>query len=66
MPIIPAVDRLVGSKNAMRIDARSRSGEEVTLRVTHEDLEDGLGEILVQSWFYVGLETMDMFHHVTF
>lgn len=43
MPIITAVDRLVGSKNAMRIDARSRSGEEVTLRVTHEDLEDCVG-----------------------
>ena len=50
MPIITAVDRLVGSRNAMRIDARSaKSGEEVTLRVTHEDLEE-LGEILGQSW----------------
>eukprot|EP00438_Fugacium_kawagutii_P036190 Skav232977 [mRNA] locus=scaffold1735:449643:458779:+ [translate_table: standard] len=40
MPIITAVDRLVGARNAMRIDARSAKGEAVTLRITHEDLED--------------------------
>ena len=42
MPIISAVDRLVGSKNAMRLDASS--GEQrLTLRVSHADLEDCVG-----------------------
>ncbi|CAE7457922.1 unnamed protein product [Symbiodinium natans] len=43
MPIISAVDRLVGATNAMRVDARSSSGEVVTLRITHPDLEDCVG-----------------------
>ncbi|CAE7801719.1 unnamed protein product [Symbiodinium sp. CCMP2592] len=43
MPIISAVDRLVGATNAMRVDARSETGEAVTLRITHSDLEDCVG-----------------------
>eukprot|EP00931_Biecheleriopsis_adriatica_P087400 TRINITY_DN61882_c0_g1_i1.p1 TRINITY_DN61882_c0_g1~~TRINITY_DN61882_c0_g1_i1.p1 ORF type:complete len:448 (-),score=60.01 TRINITY_DN61882_c0_g1_i1:58-1401(-) len=43
MPIISAVDQLVGSTNAMRVDAVSPEGERVTLRITHSDLEDCVG-----------------------
>ena len=39
MPIITAVDRLVGATNAMRIDATNAAGTTVTLRMTHRDLE---------------------------
>ena len=40
MPIITAVDQLVGSTNAMRVDAVCSDGRRETLRITHEDLED--------------------------
>ena len=49
MPIIRAVDALVGSTNAMRVDAYRRSDEKnvttakVTLRCVHPDLEDCVG-----------------------
>jgi len=43
MPIITAVDRLVGSTNAMHIDATNAAGTKVTLRMTHRDLEDCVG-----------------------
>lgn len=42
MPIIYAVDQLVGATNAMRVDARA-GDRKVTLRVTHPDLEDCVG-----------------------
>ena len=49
MPIIRAVDALVGSTNAMRVDAyrrrddRNQMPEKVTLRCVHPDLEDCVG-----------------------
>lgn len=43
MPIIYAVDQLVGSANAMRIDATGKDGRKVMLRMTHKDLEDCVG-----------------------
>jgi len=43
MPIIRAVDTLVGSTNAMRVDAYGAGGKVVTLRVTHPDLESCVG-----------------------
>jgi len=43
MPIIGAVDALVGAKNAMRVDAFDAEGRQVTLRLTHSDLEDCVG-----------------------
>jgi len=43
MPIISAVDTLVGATNAMRVDATAADGRTVTLRVTHKDLEDCVG-----------------------
>lgn len=55
MPIISAVDRLVGSRNAMRIDARAADGTSCRLRVTHEDLEDCVG--LATAAF--GLEVLE-------
>ena len=44
MPIIRAVDALVGGVNAMRVDARAADGAAVTLRVAHGDLEDCVGQ----------------------
>ena len=50
MPIIRMVDKLVGSTNAMRVDAVSRAlvgagmPETVTLRCVHPDLEDCVGQ----------------------
>jgi hypothetical protein len=50
MPIIRMVDKLVGSTNAMRVDAVSRTlvgagmPETVTLRCVHPDLEDCVGQ----------------------
>ena len=42
LPIIRAVDALVGATNAMRVDA-SNDKRLVTFRVTHSDLEDCVG-----------------------
>mmetsp|Transcript_77846 Transcript_77846/g.223536 ORF Transcript_77846/g.223536 Transcript_77846/m.223536 type:complete len:235 (+) Transcript_77846:1015-1719(+) len=42
LPIIRAVDALVGATNAMRVDA-SNDQQTVTFRVTHNDLEDCVG-----------------------
>ena len=47
MPIIRAVDALVGSANAMRVDAWGKgaaAGRKVTLRCVHPDLEDCVGQ----------------------
>ena len=50
MPIIRAVDRLVGATNAMRVDAytKDRDGngmpDMITLRCVHADLEDCVGQ----------------------
>ena len=47
MPIIRAVDSLVGATNAIHIDAYSKCGgtvEKVTLRCVHSDLEDCVGQ----------------------
>lgn len=48
MPIIRAVDAIVGATNAMRIDAYRKGGvssaEKVTLRCVHSDLEDCVGQ----------------------
>ena len=49
MPIIRAVDAFVGATNAMRIDAYRKadgrsSGDKVTLRCVHSDLEDCVGQ----------------------
>ena len=44
MPVIRAVDALVGGVNAMRVDARAADGAAVTLRVAHGDLEDCVGQ----------------------
>jgi len=50
MPIIRAVDALVGSTNAMRVDAYRKgaggggAGDKVTLRCVHPDLEDCVGQ----------------------
>jgi len=44
LPIIRAVDKLVGATNAMRIDASStKSGRKCTFIVTHDDLEQCVG-----------------------
>jgi len=44
LPIIRAVDKLVGATNAMRIDAAStKSGRKCTFIVTHDDLEQCVG-----------------------
>jgi len=43
MPVISAVDRLVGAANAVRVDAVAADGRKVTLRITHRDLEDCVG-----------------------
>ncbi|CAK0793862.1 unnamed protein product, partial [Prorocentrum cordatum] len=43
MPIIRAADALVGSTNAMRVDAFSADGARQTLRVAHPDLESCVG-----------------------
>eukprot|EP00547_Thalassionema_nitzschioides_P002827 CAMPEP_0194222392 /NCGR_PEP_ID=MMETSP0156-20130528/32836_1 /TAXON_ID=33649 /ORGANISM="Thalassionema nitzschioides, Strain L26-B" /LENGTH=448 /DNA_ID=CAMNT_0038953163 /DNA_START=17 /DNA_END=1363 /DNA_ORIENTATION=- len=42
LPIIRAVDKLVGATNAMRVDASS-SGHKCTFIVTHDDLEQCVG-----------------------
>ena len=39
MPLIRAVDALVGATNAMRVDATAEDGSAITLRVAHADLE---------------------------
>ena len=44
MPVIRTVDALVGATNAMRVDAFGPDGRQVTLRVTHPDLEDCVGQ----------------------
>ena len=44
MPIIRAVDALVGGTNAMRVDAWGKDGRKATLRVAHGDLEDCVGQ----------------------
>ena len=44
MPIIRAVDALVGGTNAMRVDAWGKDGRKATLRVAHKDLEDCVGQ----------------------
>ena len=44
MPIIRAVDALVGGTNAMRVDAWGKDGTKVTLRCAHKDLEDCVGQ----------------------
>ena len=44
MPIIRAVDALVGGTNAMRVDAYGADGKVVTLRCAHADLEDCVGQ----------------------
>jgi len=50
MPIIRAVDRLVGATNAMRVDAYTKDGDGngmpdmITLRCVHADLEDCVGQ----------------------
>ena len=44
MPIIRAVDSLVGATNAMRVDAFAADGRKVTLRVAHPDLQDCVGQ----------------------
>lgn len=44
MPIIRAVDALVGGTNAMRVDAVASDGRRVTLRVAHRDLEQCVGQ----------------------
>ena len=44
MPVIRAVDALVGGVNAMRVDAKAADGAAVTLRVAHGDLEDCVGQ----------------------
>jgi len=54
MPIIRAVDALVGGTNAMRVDAWGKDGRQVTMRVAHEDLEDCVG----QATAAFGLELM--------
>ena len=54
MPIIRAVDALVGGTNAMRVDAWGTDGEKVTLRCAHKDLEDCVG----QATAAFGLELM--------
>jgi len=54
MPIIRAVDALVGGTNAMRVDAWSSDGRQVTLRCAHADLEDCVG----QATAAFGLELM--------
>eukprot|EP00929_Paragymnodinium_shiwhaense_P110165 TRINITY_DN76919_c0_g1_i1.p1 TRINITY_DN76919_c0_g1~~TRINITY_DN76919_c0_g1_i1.p1 ORF type:complete len:484 (-),score=92.46 TRINITY_DN76919_c0_g1_i1:4-1455(-) len=43
MPIINAVDQLVGSTNSMRVDVISKDGRTKTVRVTHPDLEQCVG-----------------------
>ena len=43
MPVICAVDRLVGGTNGMRIEALSRKGSRVRFSVTHEDLKQCVG-----------------------
>ena len=43
MPVIRAVDALVGSTNAMRIDAHGASGS-LSLRCVHPSLEDCVGQ----------------------
>ena len=43
LPIIRAVDRLVGATNAMRVDARGARGSHVRFSVTHDDLEQCVG-----------------------
>lgn len=54
MPIIRFVDALVGGTNAMRVDAWSADGTQVTLRCAHKDLEDCVG----QATAAFGLELM--------
>ena len=47
MPIIRAVDAVVGATNAMRVDAYRKGGgssEKITLRCVHSDLEDCVGQ----------------------
>eukprot|EP00908_Phaeocystis_cordata_P018249 Transcript_2966.p2 GENE.Transcript_2966~~Transcript_2966.p2 ORF type:complete len:403 (+),score=152.63 Transcript_2966:33-1211(+) len=45
MPIIRAVDALVGGTNAMRVDAWPKGGgPQLTLRVAHADLEQCVGQ----------------------
>jgi hypothetical protein len=43
MPVIRAVDRLVGATNAMRVEASGSKGSRVRFSVTHEDLEQCVG-----------------------
>jgi len=43
IPVIRAVDSLVGATNTMRIEASGRKGSRVRLSVTHEDLEQCVG-----------------------
>lgn len=54
MPIIRAVDALVGGTNAMRVDAWAKDGRQLTMRCAHEDLEDCVG----QATAAFGLELM--------
>ena len=43
LPIIRAVDKLVGATNAMRVDATNARGDIVRFQATHEDLEQCVG-----------------------
>ena len=43
LPIIRAVDALVGATNSMMVEASNESGNRVTFRVTHPDLEEAVG-----------------------
>lgn len=54
MPIIRAVDALVGGTNAMRVDAFAADGTQATVRCAHKDLEDCVG----QATAAFGLELM--------
>lgn len=43
LPVIRAVDRLVGATNAMRVDATNARGDAVRFQATHADLEQCVG-----------------------
>ena len=43
LPVIRAVDKLVGATNAMRVDATNARGDAVRFQATHVDLEQCVG-----------------------
>ncbi|GMI15717.1 hypothetical protein TrVE_jg3364 [Triparma verrucosa] len=58
LPVIRFVDSFVGATNAMRVDVSSKSGNSVTFRVIHDDLEECVG-LATASFAYEVLKGMD-------